>query len=298
MTHPSPETRQAARHVANAAADAAGIRCREVHDPATLGEASALFDEVWGRASDAGGVLPPEALGAIAHAGGQVTVAEQGGRMVGATAAFLGRGDDGHVFLHSHVTGVRADVTARGIGAALKWHQRAWCLDRDLVEVRWTFDPLVRRNLAFNLVRLGAQVDRYLPDAYGAMPDAINRGLPTDRVVARWELTSRRVEAAAAGRSASPDVTALERAGAVTVLDVDAHGGPRSTPDDAARRLLRVPDDVEALRAADVDLAARWSVALRATLGVALDGGARVTGATRDGWLVVAAGDRLAELTG
>lgn len=298
MTHPSPETRHAARHVADAAADAAGVRCREAHEPATLAAASALFDQVWGRASEAGGVLPPEALGAIGHAGGQVTVAEQDGRLVGATAAFLGRGDDGHVFLHSHVTGVRADATARGIGAALKWHQRAWCLDRDLVEVRWTFDPLVRRNLAFNLVRLAAQVDHYLPDAYGGMPDAINHGLPTDRVVARWELTSRRVEAAAAGRAASPDVAALERAGAVTVLDVDTDGGPRSAATDGARQLLRVPDDVEALRGRDRDLAARWSAALRATLGTALDAGARVTGATRDGWLVVVAGDRLAELAG
>ncbi|MCH7889426.1 MAG: 3-methyl-2-oxobutanoate hydroxymethyltransferase [Proteobacteria bacterium] len=191
---------------------------------------------------------------------------------------------------------VRADATARGIGAALKWHQRAWCLDRGLAEVRWTFDPLVRRNVVFNLVRLGAQVDRYLVDAYGPMSDDINRGLPTDRVVARWDLTSRRVEAAASGRTASPDVAALHRAGAATALDVGADGGPVVTPTDAPRQLLHVPPDIEAVRAADATLATRWSEAIRATLGASLDAGARVTGATRDGWLVLAAGDRVEEL--
>lgn len=296
MTQVSPETLQAARHAAGTAADGAGVRCHEPHDPATLRAASQLFDQVWGRAGDAGAVLSPEALGAIGHAGGQVTVAVRDDQVIGATAAFLGRTPDGAAFLHSHVTGVRADATTRGVGAALKWHQRAWCLDRDLHEVRWTFDPLVRRNVVFNLVRLGAQVDRYLVDAYGPMADAINRGLPTDRTVARWELTSRRVEAAASGRTASPDIEALHRAGAATVLDVGEDGGPVVTPTDAPRRLLHLPPDIEAVRAEDAALAARWSDAIRTTLGASLDAGARVTGATRDGWLVVAAGDRVQEL--
>lgn len=296
MTQARDETLHAAHHAAGTAAAAAGVRCYEPHDPAKLREASALFDRVWGRASEAGAVLSPEALAAIGHAGGQVTVAERDGGLLAATAAFLGRAGDGTPFLHSHVTGVRADATARGIGAALKWHQRAWCLDRGLAEVRWTFDPLVRRNVVFNLVRLGAQVDRYLVDAYGPMSDDINRGLPTDRVVARWDLTSRRVEAAASGRAASPDVAALHRAGAATALEVGADGGPVVTPTDAPRQLLHVPPDIEAVRAADATLATRWSEAIRATLGASLDAGARVTGATRDGWLVLAAGDRVEEL--
>ncbi len=296
MTRPDPDTVHAAQHVARTAAGSAGVACTEPHDPTQLREVSALFDHVWGREGEAGAVLVAEALAAIGHAGGQVTAAHHAGELVGATAAFLGRDDDGRPFLHSHVTGVRDDVTARGIGAALKWHQRAWCLERGLTEVRWTFDPLVRRNLVFNLVRLGAQVDRYLVDAYGPMRDGRNHGLPTDRIVARWELTSRRVAAAAAGRPASPDVDALHRAGAAVALDVDPSGGPRVVTTDAPRRLLQVPADIEALRAHDPELAAAWSAAIRATLGTALDAGARVSGATREGWLVLSVDDQVAEL--
>lgn len=286
-----------ATDVAAAAARRASVAIDEVHETAAFAAVSALFDAVWGRPDDAGAVLGAEALTAIAHAGGQVTAATRDGQLVGATAAFLGRSDDGVSFLHSHVTGVTEAAAGSGVGTALKWHQRAWCLARGLDEVRWTFDPLVRRNVVFNLVRLGAQVDGFLEDAYGRMPDRRNAGLPTDRLVARWQLTSPRVRAAAAGRAASPDVEALLRSGAEVVLDEDGTGAPHAHASSAARWLVRVPADIEALRSDDPDLAAAWSEAHRTTIGGAIAAGARVTGATRDGWLVVSRGDRVEELT-
>lgn len=288
MSPIEPEAAQAAWRVARDSAAAAGVGCTEIHDADTAHEVATLLDEVWGRDAEAGHVLAPEALAAIAHAGGQVTGAWRDGELVGATAAFLGHdATRGEVFLHSHVTGVRAPAAARGVGAALKWHQRAWCLDRGLAEARWTFDPLIRRNVAFNLVRLGAVIAGWVPDAYGQMPDARNRGLPTDRVLARWPLRSRRVEAAAEGRRAAPDVGALRRTGAEVVLEPGPAGAPHTSPSDAERQLLRIPDDIEALRAQDPRSAAAWVEAIRQTLGLALQRGARVTGATRDGWLVL-----------
>jgi predicted GNAT superfamily acetyltransferase len=281
--------------VADAAARRAGVEVVDLHHARDLDAASTLFDAVWGRPGTAGAVLGVEALTAIAHAGGQVSVARLDCEVVGATAAFLGRADDGTPFLHSHVTGVLPAAPA-GTGTSLKWHQRAWCLDRGIDEVRWTFDPLIRRNLAFNLVRLGAQVDRYLEDAYGPMPDDRNAGLPTDRLVARWALTSPRVAAAAAGRTASPDVDALRRSGAEVAVDEATDGGPRVSPTGAPRVLVRVPTDVETMRRTDPDLALAWVDAIRETLGAALRRGARVSGATRDGWIVVASGDRVTEL--
>ena len=286
-----------ASDVAERAADAAGVRVVDLHDTAAFGAASALLDAVWGRPGEAGAVLTSEALAAIAHAGGQVSGAVRDDELVGATAAFLGRDEGGGSFLHSHVTGVLDDATSRGIGLALKWHQRAWCLRRGVDEVRWTFDPLIRRNVAFNLVRLGAQVHGYLEDAYGRMPDARNAGLPTDRFVARWLLRSPRVTAAASGRTASPDVDALRRSGAEVALDVEDDGTPHVTVTDAPRRLARVPPDIEQLRVTDPDLALAWAVAVRTTVGRAVAAGARVSGATRDGWLVLATGDRVTELS-
>lgn len=288
---------RAAAVVAVETAGRAEVELTEVHGSAMFGEVSALFDAVWGRPGEAGAVLGPEALTAIAHAGGQVSAAIRDGRLVGATAAFLGRTDEGRTFLHSHVTGVSEAAVASGVGTALKWHQRAWCLARGIDEVRWTFDPLVRRNVVFNLLRLGAQVNGYLEDAYGPMPDRRNAGLPTDRLLAAWLLTSPRVRAAASGRAAAPDVQALLRSGAEVVLDEDGSGAPRVAASPAPRRLVRVPSDIEQLRVEDTDLAAAWSRAHRTTVGGALAAGARVTGATRDGWLVVSQGDRVAELT-
>lgn len=286
-----------ARAVADGSAQRAGVEVADLHDARDLAAASTLFDAVWGRAGSAGAVLGVEALTAIAHAGGQVSVARVDGEVVGATAAFLGRTDDGAPFLHSHVTGV-LPAAAAGTGTALKWHQRAWCLDRGIDEVRWTFDPLIRRNVAFNLVRLGAQVDRYLEDAYGPMPDERNAGLPTDRLVARWSLSSPRVTAAASGRSASPDVDALRRSGAEVALDVAPDGTPHLNVTTAPRTLVRVPEDVETLRGTDAQLALAWVDAVREALGQPLGRGARISGATRDGWIVVTSGDRVTDLRG
>jgi predicted GNAT superfamily acetyltransferase len=298
---PADGSADAALRAATAvAADAAGradVRIAEIHETTTFADVSALFDTVWGRPGEAGAVLPPEALAAIAHAGGQVSVALRDDRLVGATAAFLGRTPEGVPFLHSHVTGVVDDALRGGVGAALKWHQRAWSIARGIDEIRWTFDPLVRRNVAFNLIRLGAQVGGYLEDAYGRMQDARNAGMPTDRLVARWVLHSPRVTGAAAGRTASPDVDALRRSGADVVLDALEDGSPHVTVTDAPRRLVRIPADIEQLRVTDPDLALAWAAAVRATVGSALSGGARVSGATRDGWLVLTAGERVAELT-
>jgi predicted GNAT superfamily acetyltransferase len=288
------EVLAAAWTTAAASAERAGVIIRDVHDTATFAAAAALFDHVWGRDATAPTIMAPEILIANAHAGGQVSAAYDGDRIVGATAAFIGW--DGTVSLHSHVTGVAPAVAGRGVGTALKWYQRAWCLERSIPRVRWTYDPLIRRNTVLNLVVLGAQVTGYLEDLYGSMPDARNVGLPTDRVEATWDLTAPRVLAAAGGRTATPDVDALRRAGAVAVLDVAADGGPVTADADAPRRLVRVPDDIETLRREDRAIASAWSEAIRATLGAALHDGWRVTGATRDGWYVLSGGDRLTEL--
>ncbi len=286
----------AALETADRAARAAGVRFDEVHDPGLAADASTLLDAVWAR--ETGSVMSPEALIALAHAGGQVTVARaDDGTVVAATAAFLGRdADTGATFLHSHVTGVLPAQVGRGIGTACKWHQRAWCLSRGITEVRWTFDPLVRRNAVLNLVLLGAQVARYDRDVYGPMADARNAGLPTDRLTASWVLDAPRVRAAADGRPASPDLDGLRRAGAEPVLSVGADEEPRHHDVEAARRLIQIPADIESLRARDRDLAVAWAAAIRGALGDAVAAGARVGGLTRDGWYLVTTTGGVAEL--
>lgn len=283
------DLRDEARATAQAAAARAGVSLTDVHDHASARRASQLLDRAWGRSTHAGPVLATEALTAIAHAGGQVTVAERDGEVVGATAGLLGRDHDhDRVFVHSHVTGVLPDLGGHGIGRALKWHQRAWCLERGIDLVRWTFDPLVRRNAVLNLLHLGAHAVSFHRDVYGQIDDARNAGLPTDRLVVEWQLAGARCRAAATGRAAAPDLDGLARAGAQTWLQVGDDGLPELTATRAARRLVQVPADIETLRGDDPQAAARWGHALRDTLGAALEAGERISGITRDGWYVLA----------
>ncbi|MFZ1135456.1 MAG: GNAT family N-acetyltransferase, partial [Candidatus Korobacteraceae bacterium] len=51
----------------------------------------------------------------------------------------------------------------------------------------------------FNICRLGAVAQRYLLDVYGATSSPLHAGLPTDRLVAEWHLSSDRVFALLSG---------------------------------------------------------------------------------------------------
>src|SRR5262249_19079167 len=119
----------------------------------------------------------------------------------------------------SHITGVDRTGQSAGVGYALKQHQRAWALARGIPAVRWTYDPLVRRNAYFNLHKLGAAAREYLPDFYGAMDDGTNTGDTTDRLYVSWEPTSPAAVAAARGDVIGFDAATVRDAGAAVVLD-------------------------------------------------------------------------------
>lgn len=59
--------------------------------------------------------------------------------------------------------------------------------------MEWTFDPLEIKNSYFNLERLGAIARRYNVNQYGITNSPLQGFLPTDRLVAEWWLTSKRV---------------------------------------------------------------------------------------------------------
>jgi predicted GNAT superfamily acetyltransferase len=283
-----------ARSAAESAARQAGVEVADLHEIGELTEAAELFIEIW-QTSRAEAPCTPSLLRALAHSGNYVAGARAGGRLVGASVAFLQPGP-GAFGLHSHITGVGAEVLGRGVGFALKQHQRAWALERDLPVVSWTFDPLVRRNAFFNLVKLGAEIVEYLPDFYGPMGDGINAGDESDRCMVSWPLARERAVAASHGAAAAPDLDALRRAGARVLLDEDGSGAPvmaaaaqpaGALDPDAGPLLIKVPADIVAVRAADPGLALRWRRALRAAMGGALGRGLAATGITRSGWYVL-----------
>lgn len=236
--------------------------------------AAELFRRVWDAPFPQ---VTAELMRAVEHAGGYVAGAYDGDVLVGASCAFFGRDST----LHSHITGVVPEARARGVGLALKWHQRAWALERGVATVTWTFDPLVRRNAWFNVARLGAVGVAYLVDFYGPMNDALNAGEPSDRLEVHWHLNDPCVLLAAEG--AVPQAPA----DGVVVLDV-VDGAPRRVAEAGDRpALVRLPEDVEALRADDPAAARAWRLAVRDVLAPLLAEGRRVDATTRDGCLVV-----------
>jgi predicted GNAT superfamily acetyltransferase len=273
-----------------AAADAAGVDVRELHDVAELRQVSRLFQDIWRPAPDSPPPASAELLVALAHAGNYVAGAWAGERLAGACMGFLSVPGGAHGSgraLHSHIAGVAPGTQRRGVGFALKLHQRAWALARGLPLAVWTFDPLVARNAWFNLTKLGADASEYLPDFYGPMTDAINAGDASDRLLVAWRLADPKVAAACAGSPAEPDPEALRSAGAEVALDQDADGLPVAGTADAPVLLVRVPRDVEGLRASDPAAAGRWRHAVRKVLGGLLAEGAAVTGFARTGCYVV-----------
>ncbi|MGA2568898.1 MAG: GNAT family N-acetyltransferase [Terracidiphilus sp.] len=106
-------------------------------------------------------------------------------------------------YLHSHMLAVRPSHRSRGIGSQLKWEQRRDALSRGIRHIEWTFDPLAIPNAFLNIHKLGAISRTYLVDFYGVSSSRLQGGLPTDRLLAEWELDSPRVEAVIARRPAA-----------------------------------------------------------------------------------------------
>lgn len=259
---------------AEAVALRARVTVRTLHGIDEMRAASAVLDRIWDP-EDGAPQVEPRLMVALSEAGGYLAGAFDGDQMVGAAVGFP-RHPSG---LHSHIAGVMPASSNRGVGTALKLHQRAWCLDRGIPAVTWTFDPLVARNAHLNLTRLGATVEKYLVDVYGPMNDALNRDDPSDRLLVRWDLaTSRRRE---------PDDRAGERLvegrGEVAVSAPLEPAGV----DLPGRLMVAVPDDIESLRRTDPEAARRWRLAVRDAMCPALEAGWAVEGFDRAGHYIL-----------
>jgi predicted GNAT superfamily acetyltransferase len=101
---------------------------------------------------------------------------------------------DGQPYLHSHMLAVLPEYRNGGLGRKMKLAQRDDALARGFQLMEWTFDPLEIKNAHLNIARLGAIARRYIPDFYGPSTSPLQGGLPTDRLVAEWWLTSARVQ--------------------------------------------------------------------------------------------------------
>ncbi|HJQ04598.1 MAG TPA: GNAT family N-acetyltransferase [Nocardioides sp.] len=264
---------------ADAAIRRARIDVRTLDTVAALTDVRRLFDRIW-HTDPSSSPVPADLMVAMRKAGSYVSGAFDGDELVGACLGFFGA--PAHQFLHSHIAGVLPHVQGRDIGFALKLHQRAWAVTRGAYEIRWTYDPLIRRNAHFNLAKLGAGVAEYLPDFYGPIDDGVNHGDASDRLLVRWVLDAPTTAAACRGEH-----PAVRRNGGQLALEVSADGRPVAHPVRGDVVLVGVPADIEAVRAADPRLATEWRSAVRDVLGGLLADGATVRGFDRAGWYVL-----------
>ena len=289
----TPDVLADADESAARAAKAAGVAVRPLETLADLEAAIAVFDEIW-EPDTGNSSIRLDLMRALSKAGNYASGAfdAASGEMLGACVGFFG--PPAQAELHSHIAGVVPAGLRRSVGFALKVHQRAWCLRHGVRVIAWTYDPLIRRNAYFNLVKLGARPTEYLRNFYGVMDDAINTGTETDRVLVRWDLLSPLAAHASAGRPAPASLAAEFARGAVVALSESdgrpVSGRPSAAGPGPARLLVGVPADIEALRLASPEIAATWRTALRDALAPLMAAGARVTGFDRSGWYVVSAG--------
>jgi predicted GNAT superfamily acetyltransferase len=159
--------------------------------------AVALQKSIWG--FDDIELLPVRLFVTAQKIGGQAFGAFDADKLVGFGLAIPGVKPGGGSYLHSHIVGVAPEYRDYGIGRMMKLWQRDEALARGLALMEWTFDPLEIKNAYFNLERLGAIVRRFVRNQYGVTSSHLHGGLPTDRCIAEWWLSSERVTAILAG---------------------------------------------------------------------------------------------------
>jgi predicted GNAT superfamily acetyltransferase len=127
------------------------------------------------------------------------------------------------------------------------------------------------------------QVFEYFADFYGDLPDALNAGDPTDRVIARWELLSAPVVGAARNLNLelSPE--------GIPVALSNANEKPEAgdVPPSAETVTIYLPTDIIQLRIDNSARAWEWRLALREQLQPRLSSGWYIKGFTSDGAYVL-----------
>jgi predicted GNAT superfamily acetyltransferase len=232
---------------------AGGVTIRNLSRFEDLRRCVDFQQEIWGPAFNE--VVPAAVLWVAVNTGGIVAAAlDDAGAFAGFIFGITGW-RDGRPTHWSDMLAVRSDLRGRGIGLMLKRHQRSTLLERGIDNVVWTYDPLESRNAWLNLTRLGATTREYLRDCYGPSSSPLH-SLGTDRVIVRWPLASDRVRDRMDGGT-----TPVVEAGDAPVINPE--GGAVDLDLDAPRLRLRIPADIQALKAADPAAAVEWRAATR-----------------------------------
>lgn len=138
-------------------------------------------------------VTPISMLRALEQSGGILLGAYNNiGEMVGFVCSLLGT-DKKELIQHSHMLAVREAYKNFDVGYKLKVTQRRESLKQKIRLMTWEFDPMQPVSSYFSLGKLGALASEYKENYIGENSSDQDRGLPTDRLFARWPLDAESV---------------------------------------------------------------------------------------------------------
>jgi len=204
-----------------------------------------------------------ELLNVTQKYGGVVLGAAVEGRIVGFLYAFLARRHRRLVHW-SHMMAVEARYRDLGLGFRMKLAHRRLALKQGLSCICWTYDPLQSRNAFLNIGRLGARANEYAPDCYGPFPSRIEKGLPSDRFVVDWRISSAAVARRLREGAPPPANLAMPR---INTTRFDRRGflEDRSMALTLShpQLLVEIPANTDVMRAKAWELARRWRAETR-----------------------------------
>lgn len=224
----------------------------------------------WGIVDDSYIVPLATMVGAQLHGGLVLGAFLPDGSAAGFSFGFLGR-VGGRLCLYSQLTGIVPEYQSRGLGAKLKYAQRDIAKAEGLPCIAWAFDPLQAGNARFNLNKLGAAATRYIDNMYGFRTDALNAGVPTDRLIVEWETceTSARIPLADDEIDRIPHLT-------------DDVVPPRGE----TRLLVDIPADIARLRRERPEEAELWRQDVRREFLAAFGAGYAAVGFVRGSYVL------------
>ncbi len=255
------------------------VRLRALTSLDEFRQVAELEKEIWGYTNPED-VVPPPILVVSVKCGGMVLAAfDRDDRMIGFAYSLPGL-RHGRPIQWSHMLGVVPAHRGTGLGQMLKVEQRKRTLEMGLDLISWTYDPMQAPNAHLNLARLGAVVEEYEENVYGASSSPLHTGTPTDRFVADWWLRRPHVERRlASGRAGG--VRAPESLDAPVVNATRACGSwLEPTGEDLAvsapRVMVEIPTGFTEMQATDPALALAWRMATRRIFETYLARGYRV----------------------
>lgn len=249
------------------------IAIRPLSSMAEFLQAVRLQADYWG--DDLEAVVPAHMLDSLVAYGGHVLAAFDGTRMVGVLIGFLGTNtEDSHrpamanLLIASKRMVVLPEYRSHGIGAMLKWAQRDMAMKQGVRLITWTFDPVLSLNAYLNVHKLGVVCAKFIEDRYGTDGYYATLG-SSDRLVADWWVTSRRVVERAKGTRGDLALQQYLDANTAivnpTVLNAQGNPVPQigNTSLTTSLALFEIPGDFNRLVTEDVELARHWRMHVR-----------------------------------